>query len=919
MAQEDLVKGNKVLLNWFWKESLTDYVNEWKEDIADYIHDGVDKLETIKEELLERANPILFKNFQLRYGDKTRPLYRVCSDHIESLYSDVVKETIQDIPLDAKEEPPIYPEDHPICTLPPVYRCSLSNGIYGSYMYSIDTLTQMQKQCEPFKRICTILSHYKPSKVHMIRIHIEPDNDKLRQCKKRKALSKGNPSVAACNQYQNIGKKIWDYINSICAEKCHLEQCEAMKEHYKHKNRDNAHTYINESEEHPEDVVFKQCLDTIHVYFFHSTVRCGVRYFQTTVEDEKWMNRLNHRVMGTARPNGLIRRQRSLPYIELDQKELDSELELSDGLSSSGLRNAYIGKKDDDEWWQDIDSTEIASVNQDDNQIYVKLIQNMGVFRWQNPHGFDPGTNHEIAHYKPKHKDVKQEILNNGYYDLPVACWNLTLKNAQTFKKNWTSKTIRSYTNSLYHDQITGHKREWTKNEAISLIEIMVLKMYTDYDRLQAELKKCFHFETMFDIIKEKQIFEQEKYVSQYKIERERLKHRLETFYDWRCQLLSTLHKFGTRLHGDNNMIFYHGVNAKMLIKATQTLAFSGPLSTTRSYHVARSFATTTGMVLSITSQFPRLNYCNAFDVSLISNFPEEQEWLVGFMYVRLLKVRTNKIVEDVNDYDQITESQPFSSIGRSIFFAMQLFQQQIFSANEQIARIQAQFLKVHRLECCECKENPQFVAEHKEYQDWDMSKLCDPLCAIAHGEDGIRAIEINSILEQKSITDEQIPDINRMKRLTCVLWAKFEESRTNLTRVKFDIITDHLKRFFMEPNPDNEVDILTNKVKLVISLKQIVSIYPAVEEIHFLNAYKLTDHVLRELISLIEQNVKTLRKIVFLYFDYQGEGMPTNDKIFKNPNDLDPQLQKRLKELHWIMKHNENGKSGYKIRLFRQ
>ena len=90
------------------------------------------------------------------------------------------------------------------------------------------------------------------------------------------------------------------------------------------------------------------------------------------------------------------------------------------------------------------------------------------------------------------------------------------------------------------------------------------------------------------------------------------------------------------------------------MVLSPQSMAFYGPLSTTTSYHVARTFATAKGMVLKIKSMYPRLNLCNAFDVSLISDYPEEQEYLVGFMYLRILEIRTREIIDDSNNFMQI-------------------------------------------------------------------------------------------------------------------------------------------------------------------------------------------------------------------------------------------------------------------------
>ena len=52
-------------------------------------------------------------------------------------------------------------------------------------------------------------------------------------------------------------------------------------------------------------------------------------------------------------------------------------------------------------------------------------------------------------------------------------------------------------------------------------------------------------------------------------------------------------------------------------------------------------------MVLTISSQYPRLGVCRAFDASLISDYPEEKEWLIGFIYLRVLEVRTRPLTKN--------------------------------------------------------------------------------------------------------------------------------------------------------------------------------------------------------------------------------------------------------------------------------
>ena len=120
--------------------------------------------------------------------------------------------------------------------------------------------------------------------------------------------------------------------------------------------------------------------------------------------------------------------------------------------------------------------------------------------------------------------------------------------------------------------------------------------MYTDFDKLQFALKKCFRFETLKGILDkldkkendekdEKEAKEQkEKTEEAEEQNKQDLENRLRQFYHWRGDLLLMLNKFSDRLGFDG--VLYHGVNAKMVLNPTETMSFFGPLSTTSSYHV---------------------------------------------------------------------------------------------------------------------------------------------------------------------------------------------------------------------------------------------------------------------------------------------------------------------------------------------
>eukprot|EP01083_Nonionella_stella_P093401 261745_1 len=133
-------------------------------------------------------------------------------------------------------------------------------------------------------------------------------------------------------------------------------------------------------------------------------------------------------------------------------------------------------------------------------------------------------------------------------------------------------------------------------------------------------------------------------------------------------------------------------------------MAFFGPLSTTSDYNIAKLFATEKGMVLEITSRFPRLQMCSAFDVSNISDFHSEREHLIGFIYLRVLKVRTRPIVSDVSNHD-LWKQAPLESKTRVLFFSIHLFNEQMFSMSTHLEYYLVQFLKCNRMECCEHRD----------------------------------------------------------------------------------------------------------------------------------------------------------------------------------------------------------------------
>merc|ERR1712228_300513 len=169
------------------------------------------------------------------------------------------------------------------------------------------------------------------------------------------------------------------------------------------------------------------------------------------------------------------------------------------------------------------------------------------------------------------------------------------------------------------------------------------------------------------------------------------------------------------------------------------------------------------------------------------------------------------------------------------------------------------------------------------------------------------------------------------------VILNQFDEFRLNPNkwqRIKFDLISVHLKRFFMTES--DEKDVKTGDNRWDISFDEITTVYPNIKELHFINNYKFDNIALQRLIRHIQNGnlfrkqkgfkeyENTIEKIAFLYYDYvdseaDANGKPINHEMFYDPDHLNKESIKILKKEGWILKHHNNGKTGYKIRILKK
>jgi len=191
---------------------------------------------------------------------------------------------------------------------------------------------------------------------------------------------------------------------------------------------------------------------------------------------------------------------------------------------------------------------------------------------------------------------------------------------------------------------------------------------------------------------------------------------------------------------------------------------------------------------------------------------------------------------------------------------------------------------------------------------------------------------------EQQRIEEES--DMERRKkymklRVMEILVHKFNEIRLEQTRIRFDRISPQLLRYFTL-----EEDVDGNEIPRTISFREIMRIYPNAKTITFVNRHldheghntscfnELVITSLRHETQRKRENDESkecpLKKVVFTYYDYEGDIFDTNEKLKNTENDakmkryFDAQWLNMCVIAGWKVKHHKIG-SGYKIRIERK
>lgn len=416
----------------------------------------------------------------------------------------------------------------------------------------------------------------------------------------------------------------------------------------------------------------------------------------------------------------------------------------------------YFGTTEDTDWYNS------GKKSQD-------LIDSMGSFQFQNEFGFEGNKCQQLCHESVAYFDnIKQEVLHNKYICMGIDAWNQTVRKSKAFKESFASGYVRTKTESRYEDQFCNKIVEWKKGESIQLPEIITLKLYTDFDKLQFELKKCFRF---VKLQKEEDLLE-----------------RRKIFYHWGLQLRILMAKFSTQLAYTKNFgRLYHGVNSRLKLSRTPISVCCGPLSTTSSYHVANTFATQKGFVIEFTYREGSHNYFRGYNCALTSDYPEEQEVMLSLGYIKILKIHTRPISLDTSLYSGETS---FATYLKLILFVIHVVINDVFTFIQPLEDIAIQMFRYSVKWCC------------NNNQDETRRDLLFFLCTKGHNSNNYESkrnqIEYLKENEKMYINASNKQELEKFIEHVHYGWKTvFEEWRLNKKSLVIRRMSEKFKRLF--------------------------------------------------------------------------------------------------------------------------
>lgn len=268
---------------------------------------------------------------------------------------------------------------------------------------------------------------------------------------------------------------------------------------------------------------------------------------------------------------------------------------------------------------------------------------------------------------------------------------------------------------------------------------------------------------------------------------------------------------------------------------------------------------------MKMTSRYPRLQSDYFLDAAAISAYPDEKEFLIGFMYSRVLHIElgaTNLCVSLISA----------ETVQRLALFVVEsLLKNHLFSYGP--------FLEL------------MFHA---------MLRLCDCPCDVFAKRIESEVMKLSDSAEARSQRRENLCIIGeKLNGSSRAVLDAFVSYRESMRVLKLDTVSSGMRCVFYEDGED------------VVSIKRVHEFAPNIEELQLFEMHKVNNEFVSGLVHFLRANRNSkLRKVKLLKYAFEGDSSQFRmHSAISRPNMM------ALRGLGWKMRHTANALS-YKLIL---
>eukprot|EP01084_Bolivina_argentea_P053493 98212_1 len=420
--------------------------------------------------------------------------------------------------------------------------------------------------CSAFLRLKKILKSYSENKIDIETVEIQ----------------------LLLNDYHHLlqehsSNKEFEQIALLLGQ-CNTSKCLKLQRTYRNRSVEDE-IKIEYSQSCSKTTARCQILDKIHTHFYHC-------YDMGYKLRQKERNKIQNR------NDSIYRNEQLLECTNINTIHINNMLSSNRKLHSKVQNQERVHK------FKQLSDSDIVNDEKVNNHNYDIYSYGLKFYYWkyyQHSHKYIKKKNY------PKYTSFKEELLHNATarigcqqfkYEMHKASLHITTQccRKRIAKPNYISTTYWGIQN----------------NDAITVIHLVAVLIYCNYDGVQYEFSKTF-----------RRIYPNECVAS--------VKMRNAEFFYFTKLLYETVNIYGIICGGNENRIkrFYHGINKEMLFDSL-SCNISSPFSTTSSFAVAVHFSKNVGMILEL-SAHAFLKYWNC---SWLSDFGNENEKLfIGGFY----------------------------------------------------------------------------------------------------------------------------------------------------------------------------------------------------------------------------------------------------------------------------------------------